>query len=147
MKTNYLKQTLLFIVVIAIILGGVFYATKFVDYQPVENNQINTDNQESYTVSLSVEDVYTNESVSITGRTTLLEMLERLNQNDTKLQLVTKDFKDMGILVESMGEKTNGTDSKYWQYKVNNVSPMVGADTYILKAGDEVKWEFTSSEF
>jgi len=63
------------------------------------------------------------------------------------LQLKSKSYGEMGVLVEAMGDKTNGTDNSYWQYTVNGEAPMIGADSYILVDGDLVEWEFKASEF
>jgi hypothetical protein len=45
-------------------------------------------------------------------------------------------------LVNSINNAVGGTDGKYWQYYVNGVCPMVGADKYIVSNGDVVTWSF-----
>jgi hypothetical protein len=41
-----------------------------------------------------------------------------------------------------MGEYTNGTDRKYWQYFVNGILAPVGADSYVPKEDDVIEWRF-----
>ena len=77
----------------------------------------------------------------------LLEALKELNKEHPALNLQTKDFGEMGVLVEQMGSQKNGTDGKYWQFFVNGVQPMVGADKYVLQNNDRVEWRFAESEF
>lgn len=79
--------------------------------------------------------------------TVLLEALKEFNLEHPALNLQTKDFGAMGVLVEQLGSQKNGTDGKYWQYFVNDVLPMVGADKYVLQNNDRVEWKFAKSAF
>jgi hypothetical protein len=79
--------------------------------------------------------------------TTLIMALQEINQVYPVLNLQTKDYGEMGILVEQMAGQKNGTDNKYWQYFVNGAQPMVGADKYVLQENDQVEWKFAKSEF
>ena len=45
-------------------------------------------------------------------------------------------------LVDSINNIAGGTDGKYWQYYVNGICPMVGADKYLVNNGDSVTWSF-----
>jgi hypothetical protein len=45
-------------------------------------------------------------------------------------------------LVDSINNIVGGTDGNYWQYYVNGVCPMVGADKYAVANGDSVTWSF-----
>jgi hypothetical protein len=97
-------------------------------------------------VTLSIEGVSTDTPRAITSGETALQLLEALNATDPNLKLTTKAYSGMGVLVEGIGGKTNGTDQKYWQYKVNGTMPMVGADQYQLASGDSIEWYFTGSQ-
>ncbi len=66
---------------------------------------------------------------------------ERLN-----LTLKTKTY-DIGVMIESIGEKENGQDGKYWLYYVNGEMPMVAADKKEIKSGDKVEFKFEKSSF
>lgn len=63
------------------------------------------------------------------------------------LEVTTKDYGALGVLVTAIGDKENGTDGKYWQYKVNGEMPQVGADVYVPKEGDVTAWVFEASTF
>jgi hypothetical protein len=45
-------------------------------------------------------------------------------------------------LVNSINNAVGGTDGKYWQFYVNGICPMVGADKYVVTNGDQVTWSF-----
>lgn len=77
----------------------------------------------------------------------LLDALKELNLKYPELNLQTKDFGEMGTLVEQIGAQKNGAENKYWQYFVNGAQPMVGADKYVLQNNDRVEWKFAKSEF
>jgi len=78
---------------------------------------------------------------------TVFQLLELANVKDPSINLQSKEYKDMGTLVEGIGNKTNGQDKKYWQYSVNGTQPMVGADKYVLQNNDKVEWFFKESSF
>jgi hypothetical protein len=46
-----------------------------------------------------------------------------------------------GLLVCGIGSYTS-SDSAFWLYKVNHVSPEVGGDQYAVKNGDKILWFF-----
>lgn len=98
-------------------------------------------------IILSIDGLFKNKEVFITGEETILDVLKKIDAVDQALKLSTKDFKDLGTLVDAMGVLKNGTDKKYWQYKVDGVMPQIGADKYKLKGGEKVDWIFTASEF
>ncbi len=98
-------------------------------------------------VVISVEGVFNERAVAIASEQTVLAVLAQLDDTESRLQLIVKEYPGLGVLVESMNGKTNGADDKYWQYTVNGVMPEVGADALQLHDGDVVEWHFTSSEF
>ena len=51
------------------------------------------------------------------------------------------------MFVEAIEGVENGDNGKYWQYYVNGELPMVGANKYVLKDGDIVKWVFEVPEW
>lgn len=75
----------------------------------------------------------------------LLYLTEKLakEQNWT---FATQDYDELGTLVTQIKDKVNGQDQKYWQYKVNQKTPLISANKYILQVGDVVDWEFRISE-
>lgn len=145
MKHN-LKRTLFLALSIAVILSGINYAVR-TEEQPAPVVEPESAEVESSRVQIFIDGFYRDELVTIEAGKTVLELLEKLNDEKSGLQLVTKDFGEVGVLVEAMGGRVNGTDNQYWQYEVNGVVPMIGADQYELQSGDSVVWEFKASEY
>ena len=55
--------------------------------------------------------------------------------------LSVSDQFSFGLFVCGIGS-FRGSATKFWLYKVNHVTPQVGADHYRLKRGDQVLWYF-----
>ena len=51
------------------------------------------------------------------------------------------------LFVESIGNRTNGDESKYWQYWINGEQTMVGADKQHVNDGDVILWSFEEMSF
>ena len=140
MKKNILKFSLLTVLALSLI-GGVSFLINQTKPSPAQVSET-----QKTTISLSIQDVYEGKQIAIAEGKTVLAMLEKLNAEDTKLQLSTKSYTGLGTLIDGLGIHKNGTDKKYWQYKVNGVMPQIGADQYILKAGDSIEWFFATSK-
>lgn len=69
-----------------------------------------------------------------------------LNDRAEELSLETKAY-DIGIFIETIGDKKNGQDGKYWMYYVNEEMPMVSADNLEISPGDKVEFKFEESQF
>ena len=79
------------------------------------------------------------------SNTTVYDLLLAITAGN-QIQLETKQY-DFGILVEAIGDKTNGQGDKYWLYYVNGEMPMVSVDNYQLNPGDTVEFKFEESQF
>ena len=144
-KSKNMKKDLSKLLIIGalgiVIVGGLTLYTnwKFTPTVPVGKNQ-------NENVSLSIQSLYTGKQESISTDETVLQVLEAANVKDIGMQLTTKAYPSMGVLVTGMGILKNGADKRYWQYKVNGVMPQIGADQYKLKAGDSIEWFFATSQ-
>lgn len=98
-------------------------------------------------VTVSIEGIHDAEELEVSPGTTALGLLELLDAEDASWELVTEDYGSMGVLVEGIGERQNGDGGLYWQYSVDGVMPMVGADVYEIQDGDTIEWKFTESQF
>lgn len=96
-------------------------------------------------VTLTIEGFATPFSMPIHEGETALAVLKARAVEDPDFEIGTKEYAGLGTLVESIGGMKNGTDGKYWQYKVNGVMPQVGAETLILHDGDSIEWFFATS--
>lgn len=97
-------------------------------------------------VSLTIAGLYAGRQVPLTENETVLQVLQGLEAQDPQLKLSTKVYSGMGTLVTGMHGDINGAGKNYWQYKVNGISPEIGADAYKLKRGDRIEWFFGTSE-
>ncbi len=130
-----------------VVLALIFGLSAYTDRQTNLQNVPTEDVQEVINISLSVEGVYTNKSVTVAVGDTVYDALEALNQEDPEFLLITKEYPGLGILVEGINGKVNGVEDKYWQYFVNDTMPQVGADKLELKDRDSVEWRYEKSQF
>ncbi len=141
--------------VIIVVVGGYYYINRQSPSIPANQVVIQGNNQapqpvvepvKTNEVTLTIEGLYQNKQITISLDETGLQVLQTLNVQDPQLALSTKEYAGLGTLVDGMYGKKNGTDQKYWQYKVNGVMPQVGADAYKLKSGDRIEWLFGASQ-
>jgi hypothetical protein len=98
-------------------------------------------------VTVTIEDLYVDKEVSISSNETVLQVLQALDAEDQEVRLVIKEYSGLGVLVEGIGGKINGENKEYWQYKVNEIMPQVGADKQKVQDGDSIEWYFSPSEY
>ncbi len=145
MKKRYL---VLFIAVLVLIIGLLGYGY-WLDKNKPEVVDIQSQRvYEPVQIKLAIQD-FTKPDITFEfdNSITVLEYLEFINKSDQRLNLITEEYGEMGILVIQLGDNVNGQDNKYWQYYVNSEMPMVSADNYMLKDGDFLEWKFQESKF
>jgi hypothetical protein len=64
-----------------------------------------------------------------------------------KIALATKDYGEMGILVEKIGDYKNGDNGKFWIYYLNGKMAEVSASKQEIKAGDIIEFKFEKTNF
>lgn len=120
------------------------------DYQ---QNEISADTstayaQRIYQASLIVDtgaDVYTYQSEFERGDTAFDLLLAMSDQHDLA---VTYDSYDFGKLVTGIdGISSDMQTGNYWMFYINSEMAMVGADSYELKTGDVVSFEYGTGDF
>lgn len=79
-------------------------------------------------------------NVALSSTSTVFDVISRVSQ-EKNLSLQSKDYGDMGILVERINGKPVSGDSRYWQYWVNGEYAMVSASKYPVKTGDVILWK------
>ncbi len=72
--------------------------------------------------------------------------LLKVKSEELGINLKTKNY-DIGVMIESIGDKKNGQNGKYWLYYVNKEMPQIAADKKELKEGDQVEFKFEKSQF
>lgn len=141
------KKTIWQIVGIGIIAVALLFGISSIinpSEAPLESSQTVTQTE---TATITIEGLYTDKNIQFSSPQTVLGILQQLDAEDEKVRLVTKEYSGLGVLVESIGGDTNGTNDEYWQYKVNDVMPQVGADKLEVQNGDSIEWYFDKSEF
>lgn len=96
---------------------------------------------------ITIEGIYRDQEVPVRTDETALSMLEKLAAGEDGFNLQTEEYAGLGTLVTGIGDTLNGSDDKYWQYKVNGVMPEISADKMKVRAGDTIEWFFGQSEF
>ena len=144
-KKNLWQVIALIAIVAALIYGLPAVINKTDDNKSQQSTQTDSSPQ-SQAISLTIEGLLQAKPITIAVDQTVLQVLQTLNDTDQKVRLTTKEYSGLGVLVESLGGMSNGTNAKYWQYKVNGTMPQIGADQYKLKAGDSVEWYFAKPE-
>jgi hypothetical protein len=87
------------------------------------------------------------QKLAIEPRDTVFSLLTRLDAAQKSVTVASKNYKDLGVMIESINDFKNGASGRYWQYWVNNQYASVAADKYLVKPGDVIMWKFTSSQF
>lgn len=68
----------------------------------------------------------------------------KLFDDRVSLGIKSKDYGgDMGVFVESIGDKQDPNKKAWWQYWVNNEYGKISSSVYKLKPGDVVMWKLT----
>jgi hypothetical protein len=100
------------------------------------------------TVSLSIDYGNGQEAINyqsnFTGNQTALDLLTTLTKTNN-VPLTVKKY-SFGTLVESVNNVKN-TTALAWIYFVNGQSASIGADQYIVKAGDKIEWKYIKPSF
>lgn len=136
------KILVLILAAVAVVAGLLTYTS-----DPQQSQQTEQISAEVQTAFITIEGLYEHKEVDLTTHQTALQLLQALNQSDSRVALKTKEYSGMGTLVEGMAGKENGDQNRYWQYMINGVMPQIGADTLEIKEGDRVEWHFVESEF
>lgn len=143
MNNKKFWQIIILALVVAALVFGIPRLTK---KEPIgESVPATSVAPQAQTITLTVEGLYSNKTVTIASAESVLNALQALNNTDPQMKLVTKEYSGLGTLVQGIGSLANGANGEYWQYKVNGVMPQVGADQYKLKNGDSVEWYFDKS--
>jgi hypothetical protein len=151
MEKELLKARLIYGSIFAVVLlvGGYIWQQNQVVAPTSDNNNAPAQIEiTSVNAFMEIEGLDETEQpiVAVAGQT-LLGLMRQMSEQKPTMNVQTQDYPGLGSLVVQIGAWRNGTDEKYWQYTVNGEVPMVGADQYVIKEGDKIKWEFKKSDF
>lgn len=137
---NYYKKILLIVLFIVFLGALLFLGNEFLNKTSQGPLDENGNNKVLYIINKGNEDI--NEyQIVISSDSTVFSLLKELSQINN-FELLSTLYKDMGVFVESIDGKKNGTENKYWQYWVNDKLGEVAADKKKVKGNDEIEWKF-----
>lgn len=141
------------IIIIAVFVFGFVLGQKYT-VAPSEKVDLSTDNQqiqEERTANLMFDfgdgDIKAFNNIIVNDGETIFDLVKEVAAKNN-IKLGYKDYGgDLGVLIESIGEKKNNFDAGYyWQYWANNDYAKVGAGTYKLNDGDIIEWKYTKGQ-
>jgi hypothetical protein len=144
------KNTFLSILIIILLfslLGLVYIDSNYLNNE--ENNLEEEGDKISKEVSLVLNFGDEEDSqmyfVEIKDDWTAFDVLEKtLEEKD--IEFIFEEY-EQGVFIESIGERENGEDNKYWLYYVNNEMPQVSCDKKIITPGDKIEFRFQTSPY
>lgn len=95
--------------------------------------------------SIAIEGMLPAEFVFMDTDVSALSLLKTVAESNS-IPMTQQEYAGLGTLVESIGDKHNGADGKYWLYYVNGAVTPVGADAYTVQNGDVIEWVFAAPE-
>ena len=137
-----------------VLVVAIFFAGFYVGGQPAlspSNGSNKAVEQEVAQVSIMFDygdgTLKTFKNIDITATSTVLDVLKQVTEEE-KTDFKYKEYGDLGVMVESIGGKTNDLKAdKYWQFWVNNEYSTAGASLYRLNAGDVIEWKYIKGQF
>ncbi len=84
----------------------------------------------------------TGKNKQLPGATALGTLVDGSLVNNRLDPLLVSDEFNFGLLVCGIGGTNGNGSSSFWLYKVNHVSPEVGAGAFTVKPSDDVLWYF-----
>jgi hypothetical protein len=139
-RTNIRSIVTIVAVAMVLIAAGVFSTSK--SWAPRDTQAVPIGG----TVTIAIDGMGTT-TATIDTESTVLSVLTDLDSTNEALKLGTTTYSGLGTLVTSMNGNTNGAGGRYWQYAVNGVMPLIGADQYVLAPNDIVTWTFAPSTY
>ncbi|KKQ56610.1 MAG: hypothetical protein US74_C0013G0005 [Parcubacteria group bacterium GW2011_GWA2_38_13] len=146
MKKKLLLFSLAAVIILAIVFGKSLFLEKNNNKMPVENN-LQNEIQKNIILTISYNKATSeNYPLQFTEGMTALDALKKIT-TEKSIILETKNYNDLGVFIEKIGNTKNGDDGNYWLYSVNGKQPPIASDKTALHAGDEIKFSFEKSPF
>ena len=134
------KKALLVIIVIAVIVGALYYFNYYrVKAVPVSKG-VAPAGQALGEAAKRPDDGPAFSYACVKGKTALELLKAKVNG-----ELEIKDS-SLGKMVEAIYNLKNGTENRYWMYSVNGSLAAIGADSYKCTDTEVVEWRFSKGE-
>jgi len=151
---DIIKTSLKVIIPIIFLVIGIFLGQDLANISKYVNNNadkpVTTDQQMQVYLMIDYGDdsiaVYNREAIS--NNQTVFDLLEQVTTKNGLEFQYSDEYKDLGILVESInGVKNSTATNRYWHYWVNNRFAQVAVDKYQLEEGDIVLLKYIKSQY
>jgi hypothetical protein len=118
--------------------------------QPIleENINITQENPEKNIVFLIIDngdEVSKSFEAEFIQGATVFDVLKNITE-ELNTPLETQTY-DSGIFIESIDNKKNGQDEKYWMYYINGRMAVSASDKHKIEVGDTIEFKFEKSPF
>lgn len=148
---NIKQKIITIIAVIALIAGGLLFASHSIAPENGNLNNIAPAADEALQEDINLTIVFgPNDSASTSVKAkyggNCLDIL-KWGVAVLNFDLQTKDYGEMGVLVEKIGDKKNGDNGNYWMYYVDGKLSDVGASQQEVYPGSIVEWRFEKPSF
>lgn len=138
----------LILVLVGFLLG--LSAATTISPAVVRDNKTVTSSLKAQAASIMIDtgrDILGFQKLSLQSGDTVFSLLTRLDASQKSLTVASQDYKDLGVMIQSINGFKNGGNGRYWQYWVNNEYAQAAADKQPVLPGDAIMWKFTSSQF
>ena len=144
---KHLKSIVIAVIflVVGFLLGQSWQLPEAIVNSPANEQDASLSKSVTYSLNFTPNEVTEFQEVALAANQTVLDLLKELGAKNN-LEVQTKDYGSLGILVTKIGDKENGQENKYWQYFVNALKPQIGADRYQLVGGEMVEWKFEEDQ-
>lgn len=142
-----MKKSLIVLIILLALSGGLWWWSSSAPKTSVAEVTGQEQGQIRLTINFGPDQIIsTDYPYSDTLSANLLTITQSL-ASQKNLAFEYKDYGDMGKLVTKIGDKSNGQDQKYWQFFVNGEQPLISADKYSPKIGEQIEWRFAESTY
>lgn len=128
---------------VLLLIGGVVVFTR---PPAVPETTLQEEMPTTLSITLVIEGTLPTTTLAVPSGTHLLDAT-RAAIARSGIAMEEREYEGLGSLVTGFGSTTNGTNDRFWQFTVNGVSPMIGADALELRNADVVRWYFAESEY
>lgn len=147
MKKNIFIYCAVILIALALALGWTLLTKK----TPTTNtaSPLNSAQETAKKIALAIDygdGASNNFIVEYISEMTAYDALKKIS-DEKNIILETKDYADMGLFIEKIGNKKNGDDAKYWLYSVNGKQPAVASDKMMIQPGATIEFKFEKSPF
>jgi uncharacterized protein YxeA len=146
-----MKKIIILIITIVLVSAGIIIAASAnrssraeSDYEDLSQKE-EVKRQAELVIDYGQESQQVFDNIYFENDETVFDVLKK-QASKADIEVKTKEY-DVGIFIESIGGRKNGTGGNYWTYYVNGKPAEVAADRYKLMSGDKIEFKFEKSPY